>query len=169
MRRLDFRAGSLLVRVIQHSCLVTARSVHLRCSGASVPCIRIIGGHVLALIFRSLRPTDRVHLSNPCQANGAGLSCRGAWRVSSTLRVLVSRTMARRGVLLDTGPPAPILRHDVELFLAGTCSHRCVCPQPLLYFGTGSGQDFDPTWIEPSEQSAPCKTQSASARSERRQ
>ena len=105
----------------------------------------------MALIFgHPIRPAGYTFQGHAGQI-GAGLSCHGTWRASSTLRVLVSRTMARRGVLLDTGPPALILWHDVELFLAGDIQHRFVCPQPLLpsTLVAGSGQDFDPTWIEP--------------------
>ena len=78
----------------------------------------------------------------------AGLSCRGTWWASSTLRVLVSQTMANHGTtggVVDTGPPALILWHDVELFLAGDMMHRFICVRSR----SSLAQDSDPTGIEP--------------------
>ena len=89
----------------------------------------------MALIFgHPIRPAGYTFQGHAGQI-GAGLSCHGTWRASSTLRVLVSRTMARRGVLLDTGPPALILWHDVELFLAGTYNTDMFV-RSRFYFGS---------------------------------
>ena len=78
MRQLDRMVGICRSEWSRHCCLVTTRSVHLRCSGVLVPCIWAIGGRIFCSIFSLRRLAIRAQLSNPCLVDGAGLSSLGA-------------------------------------------------------------------------------------------